>query len=96
VRTDDTTPPSSAIGRLAMKILAWAATKNRRLHCDGTSGRGLLQEVKFLRERLRPAGVLEPIGFILRPEVGAISMSGSSVIVAVNALALKRLRLPRH
>jgi P-type Cu2+ transporter len=42
------------------------------------------------------AGVLEPIGFILRPEVGAISMSGSSVIVAVNALALKRLRLPRR
>ena len=42
------------------------------------------------------AGVLEPIGFILRPEVGAISMSGSSVIVAVNALALKRLRLPRQ
>jgi Cu2+-exporting ATPase len=40
------------------------------------------------------AGALEPIGFILRPEVGAISMSGSSVIVAVNALALKRLRLP--
>jgi P-type Cu2+ transporter len=41
------------------------------------------------------AGVLEPVGFILRPEVGAISMSGSSLIVAVNALALKRLRLPR-
>jgi Cu2+-exporting ATPase len=40
------------------------------------------------------AGILEPVGFILRPEVGAISMSGSSVIVAVNALALKRLRLP--
>jgi P-type Cu2+ transporter len=41
------------------------------------------------------AGVLEPLGFVLRPEVGAISMSGSSVIVAVNAVALKRLRLPR-
>jgi P-type Cu2+ transporter len=40
------------------------------------------------------AGVFEPLGFILRPEVGAISMSASSVIVAVNALALKRLRLP--
>jgi Cu2+-exporting ATPase len=40
------------------------------------------------------AGVLEPIGFMLRPEVGAISMSGSSVIVALNAVALKRLRLP--
>jgi Cu2+-exporting ATPase len=41
------------------------------------------------------AGIFQPLGFVLRPEVGAISMSGSSVIVAVNAIALKRLRLPR-
>jgi Cu2+-exporting ATPase len=41
------------------------------------------------------AGVFEPFGFTLRPEIGAISMSGSSVLVAVNALALKRLPLPR-
>ncbi|MFJ3962387.1 HAD-IC family P-type ATPase [Streptomyces sp. NPDC090036] len=42
------------------------------------------------------AGVFEPAtGLILRPEIAALSMSGSSVIVAVNALALKRLRLPR-
>jgi P-type Cu2+ transporter len=41
------------------------------------------------------AGVFEPWGLTLRPEVAAISMSGSSVLVAVNALALKRLRLPR-
>ena len=40
------------------------------------------------------AGVFEPLGFVLRPEVGAISMSGSSVLVALNAVALKRLRLP--
>jgi Cu2+-exporting ATPase len=40
------------------------------------------------------AGVFEPFGLILRPEIAAISMSGSSVLVAVNALALKRLRLP--
>src|SRR5215211_3266569 len=40
------------------------------------------------------AGVFEPVGFVLRPEVGAISMAGSSIIVAVNAVALKRLRLP--
>jgi P-type Cu2+ transporter len=39
------------------------------------------------------AGVFAPLGFVLRPEVGAISMSGSSVIVALNAAALKRLRL---
>jgi P-type Cu2+ transporter len=40
------------------------------------------------------AGVLEPWAFTLRPETAAISMSGSSVLVAVNALALKRLHLP--
>ena len=42
------------------------------------------------------AGVFEPLGFVLRPEVGAISMAGSSIIVALNAVALKRLRLPEH
>jgi len=40
------------------------------------------------------AGVFEPLGFVLRPEVGAISMAGSSIIVAVNAVMLKGLRLP--
>ena len=37
------------------------------------------------------AGVLFP--FVLSPEIAALSMSGSSVIVAVNALMLKRLSL---
>jgi Cu2+-exporting ATPase len=41
------------------------------------------------------AGVFEPLGLTLRPEIGAISMSGSSIIVAVNAISLKRLRLPQ-
>jgi Cu2+-exporting ATPase len=41
------------------------------------------------------AGVLYP--FTLSPEVAALSMSGSSVIVAVNALMLRRVRLqPRE
>ncbi|MCP2247356.1 heavy metal translocating P-type ATPase [Lentzea aerocolonigenes] len=41
------------------------------------------------------AGVFVPaFGLMLRPEIAALSMSGSSVIVALNALALKRLRLP--
>jgi cation transport ATPase len=37
------------------------------------------------------AGVLYPI--LLRPEVAALAMSGSTVLVAVNALLLKRYRL---
>ncbi|GGK36400.1 heavy metal translocating P-type ATPase [Nocardia camponoti] len=40
------------------------------------------------------AGVLTPWGIVMRPEVAAMLMSGSSVIVALNALALKRLPLP--
>jgi len=40
------------------------------------------------------AGVLEPFGFVLRPEIGAISMSGSSILVALNGVSLKRLHLP--
>jgi len=40
------------------------------------------------------AGVFAGWGFTLRPEIAALSMSGSSIIVAVNALLLKRLRLP--
>jgi Cu2+-exporting ATPase len=41
------------------------------------------------------AVVFEPaFGLVLRPEIAALSMSGSSFLVAVNALLLKRLRLP--
>jgi P-type Cu2+ transporter len=40
------------------------------------------------------AGVLyQAFGLVLRPEVAALSMSGPSFRVAVNALLLKRLRL---
>ena len=41
------------------------------------------------------AGVFQPVfGLVLRPEIAALSMSGSSLLVAVNALLLKRLKLP--
>ena len=40
------------------------------------------------------AGVFAKWGLTLRPEIAAISMSGSSLLVAVNAVALKRLKLP--
>jgi Cu2+-exporting ATPase len=43
------------------------------------------------------AGVLAPIGFILPMEVGALLMSASAVIVALNAQLLRRLDLrPDH
>jgi len=41
------------------------------------------------------AGVFVPaFGLMLRPEIAALTMSGSSFLVAVNALLLKRLHLP--
>jgi Cu2+-exporting ATPase len=41
------------------------------------------------------AGVFDPaFGLVLRPEIAALTMAGSSIIVAVNALSLRRLRLP--
>ena len=41
------------------------------------------------------AGVFVPIiGLGLRPEIAALTMSGSSIIVAFNAVLLKRLHLP--
>lgn len=39
------------------------------------------------------AGVLAPWGVTLRPEVGALAMSGSSILVAINAVLLRRVRL---
>jgi len=41
------------------------------------------------------AGVLQPIGIILRPEWGALVMSVSTIIVAFNALLLRRVNLSR-
>jgi P-type Cu2+ transporter len=42
------------------------------------------------------AGVFVPaFGLVLRPEIAAITMAGSSFLVAANALTLKRLRLPK-
>ena len=43
------------------------------------------------------AGVFYPaFGLMLRPEIGAIAMSGSSLIVAVNALLLKNTQLDQQ
>ena len=39
------------------------------------------------------AGVLEPVGIVLSPAVGAVLMSLSTVIVAINAQLLRRARL---
>ena len=43
------------------------------------------------------AGVLAPIGFVLSPAVGAILMSASTIVVALNAQLLRRFDLdPAH
>jgi Cu2+-exporting ATPase len=39
------------------------------------------------------AGILAPIGFVLPPAVGAILMSVSTIVVALNAQLLRRLDL---
>jgi Cu2+-exporting ATPase len=39
------------------------------------------------------AGVLAPVGFTLSPAVGAVLMSLSTIIVAINAQTLRRLRI---
>jgi Cu2+-exporting ATPase len=42
------------------------------------------------------AGLLYPaFGLVLRPEIAALSMSGSSLLVAINALLLKRYQMGR-
>ena len=43
------------------------------------------------------AGVLASIGFVLSPAVGAILMSASTIVVALNAQLLRRIDLePAH
>lgn len=39
------------------------------------------------------AGVLVPIGVVLRPEIGAVTMSISSISVIINALLLRRAKI---
>ena len=39
------------------------------------------------------AGVLYPFKILLSPEIAALAMSGSSAVVAINALMLKRTKL---
>jgi Cu2+-exporting ATPase len=40
------------------------------------------------------AGILAPIGILLSPAVGALFMSLSTIIVAINAQLLRRVTLP--
>ena len=39
------------------------------------------------------AGLLVPWGVTLRPEIAALAMSGSSILVAINAVLLRRAQL---
>jgi len=42
------------------------------------------------------AGVLAPVGILLSPAVGALLMSLSTVIVAINAQLLRREKITAH
>jgi Cu2+-exporting ATPase len=42
------------------------------------------------------AGMLAPVGILLTPAVGAVFMSLSTIIVAINAQFLRRVRLEKH
>jgi Cu2+-exporting ATPase len=42
------------------------------------------------------AGILAPVGILLTPAVGALFMSLSTIIVAINAQFLRRLRLEKY
>jgi Cu2+-exporting ATPase len=42
------------------------------------------------------AGILAPVGSLLTPAVGAVFMSLSTIIVAINAQFLRRVRLEKH
>jgi len=65
-------------------------------HGGGHGGMSMEDMVRDTRNRSRsrPASSVPAFGLVLRPEIAALSMSGSSLIVAVNALLLKRLKLP--
>ncbi|NIA11356.1 MAG: cadmium-translocating P-type ATPase [Nitrospiraceae bacterium] len=39
------------------------------------------------------AGIFQPFGFVLEPQWGALIMAASTVIVAINAISLRRVRL---
>jgi len=39
------------------------------------------------------AGIFQPFGFVLEPQWGALIMAASTIIVAVNAISLRRVRL---
>ena len=39
------------------------------------------------------AGILAPLGFIMPPAIGAVLMSISTIIVAINAQTLRRVNL---
>ena len=50
-------------------------------------------EPSRLVEAMSAAGVLAPVGFVMPMSVGALLMSASTVVVALNAQLLRRLDL---
>ena len=77
-------------------FLSPLAAASARPPRDARLARALLLEALAVEVALLPegGGRGRPGHVVLRPEIAALSMSGSSFIVAVNALLLKRLHLP--
>ena len=71
----------------------WASQQGLRGRCAST-WLGLSATTQWPC-RSRPARSNPVLRRVLRPEIAALTMSGSSFVVAVNTLMLKRLGLPR-
>ena len=52
-----------------------------------------LKAVEYPCEAAGAAGILAPVGFVLPMSIGAILMSASTVVVALNAQLLRRIDL---
>jgi P-type Cu2+ transporter len=76
--------------------MGWAARLPAPAGARESTDRHLGWAIGYNSLAIPIAGIFEPLGFTLSPAVAALSMSGSSVIAAVNAIALRRLRLPEQ
>jgi hypothetical protein len=80
------------------RLLRKPGSARRESNTDAGSGGGLdrpgnLGDLSAAKSP-QPSVRFTVSSLTIRPEIAALSMSGSSVLVAVNALVIDRLRLP--